>query len=679
MARTDILAINAKTISINGVPIAGSAAPSGLVTTFDQLDADAVLALNGSVIQGTFAPGMAFTNFDNINVLSGISLGDVVKYGTASTPESNNRSGPIIRFTGGPAAASPTFTPTPSTSPIQTGPIVMSFIGSSSPAEYLNNYTGGTPNPNVLASDGGTNFGQLNQGRMGIEAGTAIYNATGRPVHYLRSGASGTTLAGWESDASSLLTNAINSIKNAIATGRTMTAVLLQVGFNDVDFGNVNSSSAAAQAALIRSLISKIRVGTGLPNLMFFIGTTQDEPDNPNGLRFQREAEMQVANNDANVRLGFSTYDVPTRDNTHQTEPSQVITAGRFAAQVLAYINSTPQKRAPFFYSAAAVSDTQTDVSIAYVSGTDFTPATGITGFRVFNASGAALAVTAAERISAGTIRVTHAAKAGGAGSIIYMPNALATDDATVLRDNSALSLPFDVTAAALPIPAFAAVVTPTPAPTPTPSPTPTPTPAPTPTPSPTPTPTPSGTPTATGKVAQFDTGESGSPATPGGWNRWTYAAGTGLVSTAFNNPDGSATGWTGTTTVNGDGGATNTGATTGNNTGVYPDAVLQSYYFNQNQASSTLKIAGLDPTKVYDLELTGSRTATDRYTDFTVNGVTKQLDAGNNTTQVVTFAKVAPNLSGEITFSFKAGRGANNVLSGFGYFSGGRLIEYTP
>ena len=634
-------------------------------------------------------------------------------------------------------------------------PIVMSFIGSSSPAEYLNNYTGGTPNPNVLASDGGTNFGQLNQGRMGIEAGTAIYNATGRPVHYLRSGASGTTLAGWESDASSLLTNAINSIKNAMATGRTMAAVLLQVGFNDVDFGNVNSSSTAAQAALIRSLISKIRVGTGLPNLVFFIGTTQDEPDNPNGLRFQREAEMQVANNDANVRLGFSTYDVPTRDNTHQTEASQVITAARFAAQVLALVNGTPQKRGPFISGASAVSDTQTDVTITHVGGTDITPASGaITGFRIFNSAGTELAFTSATRQSATSVRVTHASKAGGTGTIIYNPTGQAGDDATVVRDNSTLALPLDVTSAAIAIPAFASG-TPTPTPTPAPAFTAQPsisptsgtvgqtftgtdgtitngsvsarqwllngtaisgatgatyvsqaagsltyqvtatgstspaavetssaatvTAAATPAPSPTPSPTPAGSPAATGKVAQFDTGETGSPATPSGWNRWTYAAGTGLVSTPFNTPAGASTGWTGSTVVNGDGGATNTGATTGNNSGVYPDAVLQSYYFNQNQASSTLKIAGLDPTKVYDLELTGSRTATDRYTDFTVNGVTKQLDAGNNTTQVVTFSKIAPNSSGEITFSFKNGKGANGVQSGFGYFSGGRLIEYTP
>ncbi|MEA1083200.1 sialate O-acetylesterase [Sphingomonas sp. CD22] len=616
-----------------------------------------------------------------------------------------------------------------------TAPIVMAFMGSSSPAEYLNNYTGGTPNDNVLASDGGTNYGRLEKGRMGMEAGTAIYAATGRQVHYMRCGASGTTLAGWESDTSGVLTGVINSIKNAIATGRVMTAVLLQVGYNDVDYGQINSSSTAAQAALLRSVISKVRAGTGLPNLTFFIGTTQDEPDNQNALRWQREAEMQVANNDANVRLGFSTYDLPTRDNTHQTEPSQIITAARFAAQVIALVNGTPQKRAAYLSAAVAVSDTQTDITVKHVDGTDFTPTTGITGFRMFDSAGAALAISAAARQSATSVRLTHASRGSGA-TIIYNPTALAADDATVLHDNSALALPIDVTSSALAVGSgsstadttapvistasafsqpenaafsvtlaanesvtwskvggadaakftLAGAVLTLPAQD-------------------------YETPTdadanrsyvvtvratdaagnatdktitvtitdvaegSTLKMAQFDPGESASPATPADWNRWTYAAGTGLVATPFKTPAGVDTGWTGSTVVNGDGGATNTGVTTGSNSGVYPDNVMQSYYFNQNQASSTLKISGLDNSKLYDLELFGSRTATERYTDFTVNGVTKQLDAGNNSTQVVTFTGIAPT-NGEIAFSFKNGRGSNGTLSGFGYFSGGRIIE---
>lgn len=93
--RTDVSAINAKTISINEVPIAGSATPtSGLYTTFDQLDADMTLYLNGALIQGAPYVGQVTTNYDNLNLLSGLGLADVVKYGAYSTPASNAATGP---------------------------------------------------------------------------------------------------------------------------------------------------------------------------------------------------------------------------------------------------------------------------------------------------------------------------------------------------------------------------------------------------------------------------------------------------------------------------------------------------------------------------------------------------------------------------------------------------------
>jgi len=65
---TDITAINAQTISVQGVPISGSGSPTGTVTMFDILDADAVLALRGVVLQGTLPPGGVFTNYTDINV-----------------------------------------------------------------------------------------------------------------------------------------------------------------------------------------------------------------------------------------------------------------------------------------------------------------------------------------------------------------------------------------------------------------------------------------------------------------------------------------------------------------------------------------------------------------------------------------------------------------------------------
>jgi lysophospholipase L1-like esterase len=93
--RTDVTAINARTISVNGTPIAGSGAATGPYTTFDQLDADVVLYLNGTLIQGSPVPGQIVTQYGDVNVLSGVSQADVVRYGVASTPATSAATGPI--------------------------------------------------------------------------------------------------------------------------------------------------------------------------------------------------------------------------------------------------------------------------------------------------------------------------------------------------------------------------------------------------------------------------------------------------------------------------------------------------------------------------------------------------------------------------------------------------------
>jgi hypothetical protein len=84
MAKTDITAINAKTISVDGVPIPGSPTPVGPFTTFDQIDADSVLALNGVVLFGTLPPGAIYTSFTNLDVDSGVSVAEIIRYGVPS-------------------------------------------------------------------------------------------------------------------------------------------------------------------------------------------------------------------------------------------------------------------------------------------------------------------------------------------------------------------------------------------------------------------------------------------------------------------------------------------------------------------------------------------------------------------------------------------------------------------
>lgn len=124
-----------------------------------------------------------------------------------------------------------------------------------------------------------------------------------------------------------------------------------------------------------------------------------------------------------------------------------------------------------------------------------------------------------------------------------------------------------------------------------------------------------------------------------------------------------------------------NLGASTGANTGVFPDAIMVSNTIvgTGNTAavsgSITFEISGLDTAKLYSLKLSGSRASVaSRITNFTVTDnsgpVTKELDVAANTDRFVLFSNLVP-VGGKITVTMEPKLGA-----GYGYMSGFELVE---
>jgi P pilus assembly chaperone PapD/predicted esterase len=144
----------------------------------------------------------------------------------------------------------------------------------------------------------------------------------------------------------------------------------------------------------------------------------------------------------------------------------------------------------------------------------------------------------------------------------------------------------------------------------------------------------------------------------PAPWNNIT-----GSVTTALKNDKGQTTSaglkfdesWWAT---NGE------GATTGNNSGVYPDAVMNDFLYFGSLAgfftgapSMTGHLTGLEPGKTFTVKFFSSSKwwapqPDNGSTRFTINGVSQTLYVQNNTTNVVTFANLTPNASGEIVFT---------------------------
>lgn len=152
----------------------------------------------------------------------------------------------------------------------------------------------------------------------------------------------------------------------------------------------------------------------------------------------------------------------------------------------------------------------------------------------------------------------------------------------------------------------------------------------------------------------------------------WNNTANYPFIGNEYNNlfdDSGLATGFT-MTILGNSGGTTFTapgagGVNTGNDSGVYPDVVIQSYYWIEQSEMATVKFSNLNLNEQYDLEFFGSRTKEPRGTDFTINGKTVTLDVAFNTENTVKLLDVSPDVNGEIFLDMISMPGATGAHVG--------------
>jgi large repetitive protein len=101
---------------------------------------------------------------------------------------------------------------------------------------------------------------------------------------------------------------------------------------------------------------------------------------------------------------------------------------------------------------------------------------------------------------------------------------------------------------------------------------------------------------------------------------------------------------------------ANDVGATTGTNSGVFPDNVMRTAYFTAGTAARRIRISGLSTTPgvKFNLKFFASRggAADVRNTVYTYNDESVILNASNNTSNIVQLQGVTPNASGIIEFT---------------------------
>ncbi len=145
----------------------------------------------------------------------------------------------------------------------------------------------------------------------------------------------------------------------------------------------------------------------------------------------------------------------------------------------------------------------------------------------------------------------------------------------------------------------------------------------------------------------------------PAPWNNTAKAPAAGDIFANLKNDAGATTGislqlmnvWQGLNTA---------GANTGNNSGIYPDAVLRTSYFT-NTTVQNVKISGLNSTDKYNLTFLGSRynPGANVTTIYSIGSQSVSLDPTNNYLNTVSINNVSAAADGTITFTVAKAAGA--------------------
>lgn len=106
-------------------------------------------------------------------------------------------------------------------------------------------------------------------------------------------------------------------------------------------------------------------------------------------------------------------------------------------------------------------------------------------------------------------------------------------------------------------------------------------------------------------------------------------------------------------------------GVVTGDNSGVYPDNVMRTFYYYTAAGNRRIRLSGLSANNRYNLVFFASRAnnATPLVTGYTVGGTTVTLDANNNASNTVKISDLAPDANGQIIINMARVTGPNAYI----------------
>ncbi len=246
-------------------------------------------------------------------------------------------------------------------------------------------------------------------------------------------------------DTSTLYGQSITKAQNAGG----VELIVMHQGERDLLDGRSEAQYEADFATMIGNYRQDLR--PGIPIFICQLGTVGLGSDS--GVVGIRNAQRDL-DNGTNVLMGATAMDLARSDEWHYTGPSLNVLGGRLANATKYYFGNSSYYRGPSI-SSARFSDgnrNQVIVTLSHRGGTDISPASGITGFEVFD-NGSPVGITSAVRHSSNAVRLalSHSISSSHTATLRYLYG-MTPNVSGLVRDNSPLALPLENTAAPITI-----------------------------------------------------------------------------------------------------------------------------------------------------------------------------------------------------------------------------------
>jgi len=329
--------------------------------------------------------------------------------------------------------------------------ILVACLGQSNMKEWF--YTGtdlmAHPLLRKFSNGGWSTFGS--QGNAAIAFGNRIIERLGIPVGLLDYSKNGSGLRKeadwgtgyWEDRAPGSIYNRF--LTGVSKAGGALEFVIWIQGEADAARGTVTEDEyrSSLESFITHQVRADVDNGSDQEHLPFLVVMMIKRPGGKNKAHQGiRNAQKQITENVANCYLAATTLDLKNQGRQHLSAEAYTTLGRRVAQTVLHILKQETYHRGPMIADVERLDDRTLELELQHRGGTDFTPASGISGWQVLK-NNKPMPIADVYRHDPKTIRIKLKRSLSGRATIRYLYGAMPNATKAVI-DNSVMSLPLE-------------------------------------------------------------------------------------------------------------------------------------------------------------------------------------------------------------------------------------------